>query len=178
MSEKRVLVEPTAPVYASAEQAAALRAQAAAHAKEAADSFARCDTDGFLSQWASGLNAQLKRKEAEIAEAGGLWTFERHVLVTSEGEATDARQVETRYGPRWRLDSRDLWLPFRPARESTLGKRGFREVVESEVGPAKAIHWGTGRGLSGATSVRTIVIRTDKPKSECWYPVGPPEEAS
>lgn len=157
--------------------AAALRTEAARHEREAAESFERCDTDGFLSQWGSGMNAELARRSADIAEAGGVWTFERTRLQTADGQPTDARMVDTRYGRRWRLDSTDQWLPYMPARESTLGKRGYREVTETEVAPAKAIHWAPegARGLSGATSVQTVIIRTDRPEREGWRPVGAPQ---
>jgi hypothetical protein len=45
--------------------AEAFRAEEARHLQEAADSFERCDTDGFLSQWAHGMLA---------ATSGGLAT--------------------------------------------------------------------------------------------------------
>ena len=154
-----------------------LRTESAQHIADAAASFERCDTDGFVSQWASEQMSGLKSRQADIAEAGGVWTFERLQLVKADGTPTDAREVNTRYGRKWRLDSTDQWLPWSPARESTLGKRGYREVRETEVAPARAIHWAPegARGLSGATSVQTIIIRTDRPKSEGWYPVGAPE---
>jgi hypothetical protein len=149
-----------------------LRESAARHEQEAYDSFERCDTDGFLSQWAHGINAQKDRMAAEVADAGGLWTFARTRLVTLAGEATDAREVKTRYGYRWRLDSTNEWLPVRPARESTLAKRGYREVEQVEVAPAKVTLDGVGRGLSGTCWVR--VYRPDARKSDGWRAVGPP----
>ena len=160
--------------------AAELRAEAAQHERNAAESFERCDTDGFLSQWASDMNAQLARRNAAIAEHGGQWLFERTVLETLEGElVADARAVDTRYGRRWRVDSADAWLPYMPARESTLGKRGYRERVIEELAPAKAIHWSPpgARGMSGATSVQVVIIRTDLDGREGrqWRPAGPPE---
>jgi hypothetical protein len=157
--------------------AAAHLAKAAQHDQDAADSFERCDTDGFLSQWGSQQMGALERRQADIAAAGGVWTFSRLQLVTAAGEATDARLVETRYGAKWRLDSTDQWLPVQPKRESTLAKHGYREVTETEVAPAKAIHWAPAgaRGLSGATSVQVIIFRTDRPKHEGWRPAGAPQ---
>jgi hypothetical protein len=142
----------------------ALREQAAQHERDAVESFERSDTDGFVSQWGSSLNAQVDRANAQIADDGGVARFERTVLVTADGEPTDARCVSTRYGLRWRLDSTPEWLPYRPARESTLGKRGYREVIEEIVAPAKAQTWapGNARGLSGATAVVVRVFRTDE----------------
>lgn len=159
----------------AAETAAALRAKAAQHEQDARDSFERCDTDGFLSQWASQQMSALERTNARIAEVGGVWTFSRLQLLTTDGEATDARLVETKYGQRWRLNSTDQWLPVSPKRESTLGKHGYREVELREVAPAKAIHWAPpgARGLSGASMVQVVIIRTDDAKG--WRPAGAPE---
>ena len=42
---------------------------------KARESFNRCDTDGFLSQWASGLNARLNRSKADLVDAGNTFTF-------------------------------------------------------------------------------------------------------
>jgi hypothetical protein len=155
---------------------AALRAEAAKCDERAAESFERCDTDGFVSQWSDGLNAQKLRTEADIADAGGLWTFARTRLVRLDGTETDAREVKTRYGYRWRLDSTDEWLPVHPARESTLARRGYREVEEVEVAEAKVTFDGHGRGLSGTAWVR--VYRPDARKSDGWRAVGPPEVAA
>lgn len=145
-----------------------LRAEAAQHEQDAADSFERCDTDGFLSQWASGINARLDRLRADVVEAGGIGTFAKDVLVTLDGEETDARLVKTRYGLRWRLDSTDEWLGHRPARESTLASKGYREVEVYEVAPARADTWAPAgaTGLSGATSVSVGVFRDDVRKGE------------
>jgi hypothetical protein len=140
-----------------------LRQQAAAHEADARESFERCDTDGFLSQWASGINASVARKQASIVEAGGVATFERTLLVTLDGEATDARLVNTRYGKKWRLDGADLWLAYKPVRESTLAKRGYKETTVQEVAPAKAQTWAPpgATGLGGASSVQVLIFRTD-----------------
>lgn len=139
------------------------RAKAAKHERDAAESWERSDTDGFLSQWASGINARVQHTNADIAEAGGVATFKRTRLVTLEGEATDARRVRTRYGLKWRLDSADAWLPYRPVRESTLAKRGYREVDEFAVAPAKAETWAPpgAKGLGSAHLVTVIIVRTD-----------------
>lgn len=42
---------------------------------KARESFDRCDTDGFLSQWASGLYARLNRSKADLVDAGNVFTF-------------------------------------------------------------------------------------------------------
>lgn len=148
-----------------------LRAEAAQHHQDSNDSFERCDTDGFVSQWASGMMAELKSVQAKIAEVGGSCTFVKTSLVTLDGEPTDARCVETRYGKKWRLDSADLWLAYMPARESTLAKYGYREVEEYVTAPAKAFHSSPrgARGISGATSVYVRIIRDDMPDdADVW----------
>jgi hypothetical protein len=140
------------------------RAEAAKHRQDARESWDRSDTDGFLSQWGSGLSAQEADEKAKLAEAGGIATFERTILLTAEGETTDARRVETRYGTKWRLDSTDQWLAWRPERASTLAKKGFKEVEITEVAPARVKLWAPpgARGLSGAHSVRVITERADE----------------
>lgn len=74
------------------------RAAASAHNQEAADSFERCDTDGFLSQWASGINAIRMNALATLAENGGRAYFE--VYVDDAGEPVPARRISTKYGTR------------------------------------------------------------------------------
>lgn len=158
-----MVIEGESKVTGTTKTAAEYNAEAAQHDQNAADSFERCDTDGFLSQWASGINAQVARANAKIAEAGGIATFSRLRLVTLDGQETDARKVRTKYGTKWRLDSADQWLAYEPARESTLAKHGYKEIEELIVAPAKARSWApdSARGMSGATSVQVIVFRDD-----------------
>jgi hypothetical protein len=172
MDEVKAALDPITQAERK-EEADALRAEAGQHEQDAADSFERSDTDGFLSQWASQKMASLKRAEAEIAGNGGEAYFVR-TLLTNEGGVIvrEARVVETRFGTRWVVGDGDaaVWMPYKPARPSTLAKRGFREIEIRELAPAKAIHWAPpgARGMSGATQVRTITIRTDRPANERW----------
>jgi hypothetical protein len=140
--------------------AQALRTEAAGHEQEAQDSFDRCDTDGFLSQWASGLTAQLKRRQAEILEAGGVAEFP--ALFTLDGERVNARLIDTRYGRAWAMMDdggafTGEFVSAFPKRESTMTKKGYREGTE--VAPARAVMQGQGTGLSGTAWV--AVIRVD-----------------
>lgn len=104
-----------------------LRAEAAKHDKEAYDSFERCDTDGFLSQWASGLTASKKRLEADLIEAGGVITIVGPV--TTDGEPVRFKNVDTRYGRKWLvLDDNDdavAWLDPGTVNLSTYRKKGY-----------------------------------------------------
>jgi len=74
------------------------RAAATNHYQEAADSFERCDTDGFLSQWASGINGIRMNALATLAEYGGRSYFE--VYVDENGKPVPARRITTKYGMR------------------------------------------------------------------------------
>lgn len=145
-----------------------LRAEAAAADQAAADSFDRCDTDGFLTQWASGLTAQQKRMEADLAEAGGVAAF--LALFTLAGEPVPARLVDTRYGTKFAVFATAAdaathgapvvaWVnPF--VKPAFLAKKGYKTA--KVLAPAKVVMRGNGgTGLAGATSVRPVRVRTD-----------------
>lgn len=78
------------------------REVAAAHEKEAAASFERCDTDGFLSQWASGITASKHRAEADLADNDGL--IECLALFDTEGNVVSTHQGFGQYGEYWVLN--------------------------------------------------------------------------
>ena len=83
------------------DKAAAIAAElaAAAAAEQAkADSWERSDTDGFLSQWASGLNANLHRAKAELLANDGMDEFP---ALFKDGVLVAAKLIETRYGLKW-----------------------------------------------------------------------------
>lgn len=82
-------------------QAAQYRAEAGGNVQEAYDSFERCDTDGFLSQWAHGVMATRYERAAEILENGGCAEF--IALFDLEGNLVPAKYVETQYGWAWAL---------------------------------------------------------------------------
>lgn len=157
-----------------------LRAEAAQDFKDVEDSFDRCDTDGFLSQWASDINGRVKLAQATIAEHGGKALFAQDYLInraTGE-EVTDARLCRTRYGLKWRIDSTDEWLPYNPTRESTLAKKGYREEVRYEVCEARAKSWCPTNGSYTSVQVRTF--RSDMSDSQQrylgWRHIGTPDQ--
>lgn len=82
-------------------QAAQYRAEARGCYGSAYDSFERCDTDGFLSQWASGVMAGRYEGAAQILENGGCAEF--IALFDLEGNLVPAKYMETRYGYAWAL---------------------------------------------------------------------------
>lgn len=143
-------------------EAAAHMEKAAAHDQEAADSFARCDTDGFVTQWAHGINGQLERAKAVIAERGGVQEFP--ALLDADGERVPAILIPTRYGECWAIcePGTDRFTgEFVGRGKVALKKAGFHEDVETA--PARADLWAPpgARGLAGATQVRVVVSRTD-----------------
>ena len=151
------------------ETASALREQAARQDRAAAESFDRCDTDGFLSQWASGLTAQKLRLEAEIVENGGKAEFP--ALFDADGNLVPAKLVDTRYGLAWCLiDENNVHGPalgwFHSSKHRDDAKRiaanlrkGFR--LGRVMAPARADIGGSGKGLAGAASCYAYVRRTD-----------------
>lgn len=81
-----------------------LRGKGVQHRQDAHDSFERCDTDGSMSQWASGLSGSANELAAQIAENHG-W-IEVKALFTLDGEflTTDTRQSQfNRYSSYWSI---------------------------------------------------------------------------
>jgi hypothetical protein len=146
-----------------------LRTAAAAADRDAAESFERSDTDGFLSQWASGITARLYRAQAALAEAGGRAAFP--ALFDTAGNLVPAKLVETRWGMAWGLlpgdDPRGRFTGwFRPSKARSAAVRQANDAARGyQVGrvmaPARAEIMGSGTGLSGAASASVGVRRTD-----------------
>lgn len=165
--------------------AAEHRQAATAAYERAEESFQRCDTDGFLSQWASGITGDLHRAQATIIENGGKDTFAG--LYDAQGRRVKAKTVEVEdryrgYGTKslWLvLDANDralAWVPRQYARRvdpktgeiiedakpnprSKMAQLGLHEAYEEA--PAVAYIAGSGRGLSGAATARVATKRTD-----------------
>jgi hypothetical protein len=139
------------------------RDRADAAFKRQQDSFERSDTDGFVSQWASGLTGLQHQVEADIVEAGG--THEFTALFDLDGNWVPAKQIVGTYGPRWMvLDATGrrtgTYLPYRPKRRDTLAKHGYTEGLVLR--RAKADLVGGGYGLSGAANVHVAVVPADR----------------
>ncbi len=159
MDLTKILTAPPAPTPEQLAEAARLRGKKRAAEQSAADSWERSDTDGFLSQWASGLTAQEHEAQARVLESGG---YAEHVgLYHLDGRRARAKLMPTKYGTRWMvLDENDkaiLWLTAFPKRKTTLAKHGFEE--RTEWAPSQARLVGEGHGLSGRAWV--AVVRTD-----------------
>lgn len=140
-------------------EAETYRKEAAAIRDRVQESFDRCDTDGFVSQWAGGLSAQLAETRARLVEAGRVSTF----TGLYEGDRrVPAKRLETRFGYSWLLrDDADIahfgrkWIPC--GGNSRIQKTlGLRECLETA--PAWANLSGRGHGLGGTCWV--AVYRT------------------
>ena len=140
-----------------------LRQEAREMDDAAEESFQRCDTDGFLSQWALGISAQKLRLQAQIEENGGMWEFP--ALFDLEGNRVRAKLIRTY--DRFRYGYRSVWafcdkqgqfvgqfINAFPKRESTMVKKGYREG--RELAPARADIRGSGYGLSGTAWVAAV----------------------
>lgn len=107
------------------------REQARGRSQAAEESFDRCDTDGFLSQWAAGQMSRVYDALAALADAGGEWTFT--YLADLDGNLVNARAIPGKFGTCWMILDADgkatgKFAPWHPAKESTLAKRGYKEI--------------------------------------------------
>lgn len=117
------------------------------------ESFRRCDTDGFVSQWASQKTSELENIRADIARMEGRHVFRG--LYTAEGRRVKARTFDGKFGPSWILhdDEQEIisarggkFIPDGP-RSRVQKSLGLEEWFE--LAPARAVMRGNGTGLSG-----------------------------
>jgi len=135
------------------------REESSKHSRRKMDSIERCDTDGFVSQWASGLSSQLARKKAEITENDGKDKF----WGLYEGDRrVKAMMLDGKWGPYWLLheDEEDLRAkrgkPFIPAGTKSRVQKNLGLSQRREWAPAWAKMDGRGTGLSGSAWVATF----------------------
>ena len=144
-----------------AEKAETYEAEAARSEQAKHDSFERCDTDGFVSQWASGITSQLSRAKARISRQEGIDTFSG---LYSGDTRVRAKIVNGQYGSVWLIDDCDQHLTggrkFIPVGSNSRVQRELGLSERQEKAPAWACTAGSGYGLSGACSVRVITFRT------------------
>jgi hypothetical protein len=142
------------------ELVADLRAKAADALRNREESFQRCDTDGFLSQWASGILATLRETQAAIVAAGdraefvGLYDGDRRVAATL---------IYGLYGPAWMLRREDeeprygrRFVPFVGVDGTSRVQKNLGLRERREMAPAAARITGEGHGLSGRAWVETF----------------------
>lgn len=149
------------------DKVAELREQARQADQARADSFERSDTDGALSQWASGLMAHFYRVQAEVAEDEGKAVFP--ALFDLDGNLVPAKLVSTRYGMSWGLlsDPDDAsseftgWFSPSQAQSETIrirndARKGYY------VGSVRTDAHVDLSGNSGVLSVQVVVFRKDR----------------
>lgn len=119
---------------------------------EAAASFERCDTDGFLSQWATGISAQEHALAAEILRNGG--QYEYWGLYQGDRRLA-AKMIDGQFGPVWLLREDEAatfgrkFIPVVLDKASRVQKKlGLTE--RREMAPSRAAIHGRGHGLSGS----------------------------
>lgn len=146
-----------------------LKKQISIHEKRRQESWERCDTDGFVSQWSSDLSSHKLRTQLSIEEAGGKSEFD--ALFDLEGNLVCAKLISGTYGQCWALmeetvDGKKLKDKYKftgkfisafPKRKSTMEKKGYREGTIKT--GATAVFRGRGTGLSG--NVWVSVVRKD-----------------
>jgi hypothetical protein len=169
--------------------AQAHEAKARAAEEERAASFERCDTDGFVSQWASGLTAAKERIAADLARTGGL--RDRDALFLLDGTLASTHEASGDYGLYWVLNDEaaaKLGRRFLSTSNARKGATRYRndEKKGVRVGTIRVRHYadlsGGGRGLGGACSVAAVarpdvdalkrgdfeVVTTDNGPGEDW----------
>jgi hypothetical protein len=139
-----------------------LRNEAAAHETARNESFERCDTDGFLSQWAHGLSAELKREQATIlendgkAEFWGLYEGDRRVIAKLVTNTFNYNTVTS-----WLLDKAEaekFGRKYIPLGENSRIQKKLGLSERKEIQNAGAKMDGRGTGLSGTAWVATYRI--------------------
>ena len=147
--------------------AAEWRAESAEMHAKREESYDRCDTDGFLSQWALGSLSQDYSLRAQLAEAGGL--TEVCALFDLDGELIPSVHGWGEYGEYFAvLDNeergcRRFFNPSKAKNEETARRnnaaKGFYIGTVKTQGKVKMM--GSGKGLSGcANSYNAIVPMT------------------
>jgi len=144
-------------------QVEALKAEAAEHLRKREESFDRCDTDGFLSQWAHGISSSRDQLAATVAEQG--FTSEFPGLFDLQGNLVAAKLISVasryHYGKdlKWGVLATDdphsavtAWITAHPARQSTMEKKGYREGTVRA--PAKA-------DIVGEKNAYATIVRLD-----------------
>ena len=144
------------------EVAQAEAAKRAEYAKRE-ESFERCDTDGFITQWAHGLTAQLHGVAAEVAQNGG-YDLQPGLFDRTTGERVPAVLLHGDWGYFWRLcdptTGKPLkgegWINDTRGPGGAVAKAGMVVLGEWCKAEAKILSVGTGiSGRAWAAAVRT-----------------------
>jgi len=143
------------------------RADRAAALQRQYDSFERSDTDGCLSQHASGLEASAAASRAFLAECEGQWLFP--CLMHDDGRGprrVDAKLIQTQYGWCWMLapaEEQRFDRKFIPDGQKSKVQKKFKLYESAEWADAYVHTGGEGKGLSGFALAHTMVLRAKEP---------------
>lgn len=141
--------------------AAQWRQDSAKQATASYESFERCDTDGFLSQWAHNLNSSLDSRKVDLARRNGKSVF-AVVCDKTTGEVVAHKVISGTYG--------DSYV-VRDEHQARLGRKflpvGANSRVHKQWGLEERMAWadafaymgGSGTGLSGTAFV---AVRMDR----------------
>ena len=131
------------------------------------ESIERSDTDGFLSQWANGITADLARARAKVADNDGKAEFRG--LFTEDGTRVEAKIIINRWNQSsWMLTRKAeaehgrRFIPACKSRGTSRIQKALKLHEEQEMANALAVTTGSGTGLAGACSVHVTVVRTDR----------------
>jgi hypothetical protein len=140
-----------------------LREEAKAARRRAYESFIECDTDGFLSQWASNITADELDMEADLLEQGNVAEFTALFDSVTGDLIADAREVETRFGWAWvhKVDGRSQW--FNPSKAKSADTRRLNNAKKGYylgrvLAKARVKIIASGTGLSGAATARPGIV--------------------
>jgi hypothetical protein len=145
-------------------EAEALRASANDSDKAAFDSYERCGTDGFVSQFCHSVSARKDRLAAEISEAGGVAEF--WALFDLDGQPVEAILIPGKWGMCWALCTPGSdkfvgeFVTAFPKREATLAKKGYSEGRVTRNAYATLADNG-GTGMSNLHSVHEVARASD-----------------
>jgi hypothetical protein len=140
-----------------------LRDQAKAARKRAYESFIECDTDGFLSQWASNITADELEMKADLLEKDNLHEFTALFDSVTGDLIPDAREVETRFGWAWvhTVNGRSQWFNPSKAKDPEVRRRNNAKkgyYLGRVLAKARVKIIASGTGLSGAASARPGIV--------------------
>lgn len=144
--------------------AAEYRGEVSKDTEAATDSRNRCDTDGFLSQWASSDSSRMNSLKAEIVEAGmtrtfrGLYEGNRRVKAKLECHLNEWSHKEEW---KWRIHPLDPIAKKRlviPSGKNSRIQRSLGLRESDETAGAWARWASSGTGLSGSSWI--VVFRT------------------
>ncbi len=131
--------------------------------KRRQDSFERCDTDGFASQWANSLNGELNSTKADIVKNGGYDIF--WVLKDSKGNIISDKIITDYYkNQKWLVKKEfvdSMGRKYIPEGENSRVQKRLGLYEEQVEAMAWAALDGNGTGFSGNVWVSIYAVRDE-----------------